>query len=65
MFSSGITRPEMAKSIDEMKELIQPEEELDLKVLFKDLIDQGYVGEFDKKYFLLGKGIVAVAAIFT
>ncbi|MFW9923092.1 MAG: hypothetical protein ACFFDW_07355 [Candidatus Thorarchaeota archaeon] len=65
MFSSGITRPEVAKSFEEMREIIQPEDDLDLKGIFKDLIEQGYVGEFEKKYFLLGKGIVAVAAIFT
>ncbi|NHJ04953.1 MAG: hypothetical protein EAX90_09025 [Candidatus Heimdallarchaeota archaeon] len=65
MFSSGITRPEVAKSLNEMKDILQLNEEINVETAFKDLIEQGYVGIFEERYFLLGKGIVAVAAIFT
>lgn len=65
MFSSGITKPEVAKTIDELRDIIKPDESLNLDETFKTLVEQGYVGKYDKKYFLLGKGIVAVAAIFT
>ena len=65
MFSSGITRPEVAKSLEEMKDLLQSNEEIDIESAFQSLVDQGYVGIFEEKFFLLGKGIVAVAAIFT
>ena len=65
MFSSGITRPEAARSLNEMKDLLKFSEEVNIDEAFKDLVEQGYVGMFENKYFLLGKGIVAVAAIFT
>ena len=65
MFSYGITKPEKSKSLDEMKAILQPEDTLDVNQVFADLVEQGYVGLFEGKYFLLGKGIVAVAAIFT
>ncbi|MHA1156567.1 MAG: hypothetical protein ACTSQK_10710 [Candidatus Heimdallarchaeota archaeon] len=65
MFSYGITKPEKAKSAEEMKDILQSEDDLNLLQVFDDLVDQGYVGLFESKYFLLGKGIVAVAAIFT
>ena len=65
MFSSGITRPEVARSLIEMKDLLKFTEEVNIDEAFKDLVEQGYVGIFENKYFLLGKGIVAVAAIFT
>jgi len=65
MFSYGITKPEMARSIEELSEILQWSEEVDLLDIVNELENQGYVGIFDEKYFLLGKGIVAVAAIFT
>ena len=65
MFSNGVTKPERAKTIEEIKELIKPVEDYNLNEIFLDLISQGYVSQFDSKYFLLGKGIIAVAAIFT
>ncbi|NHJ47604.1 MAG: hypothetical protein FK733_07440 [Asgard group archaeon] len=66
MFSNGITKPEVARTIQQLEEIITPAEDYDIPILIKDLIDQGYVGVFEEtKYFLLGKGIIAVAAIFT
>lgn len=65
MFSSGITRPEVARSLTEMKDILQLNEEANVETAFKDLVEQGFVGIFEERYFLLGKGIVAVAAIFT
>ena len=65
MFSYGITKPEMAKSTEELSEILQWAEEIDLQEVVDDLQNQGYVGIIGEKYFLLGKGIVAVAAIFT
>ena len=65
MFSNGVTKPERAKTIEEIKELIKPVEDYNLNEIFLDLISQGYISQFDSKYFLLGKGIIAVAAIFT
>ncbi|MHA1738036.1 MAG: hypothetical protein ACTSWD_05565, partial [Candidatus Heimdallarchaeota archaeon] len=65
MFSYGITKPEMARSIEELSEILQWSEEVDLLDIVNELENQGYVGIFSEKYFLLGKGIVAVAAIFT
>ncbi len=65
MFSYGITKPEKAKSLTEMKDILQSEDDVNIIQVFDDLVNQGYVGLFDSKYFLLGKGIVAVAAIFT
>ncbi|MHA1505504.1 MAG: hypothetical protein ACTSPT_09990 [Candidatus Heimdallarchaeota archaeon] len=65
MFSYGITKPEMARSIEELSVILQWSEEVDLLDIVNELENQGYVGIFGEKYFLLGKGIVAVAAIFT
>lgn len=65
MFSYGITKPEMARSTEELREILQWSEEDDLQKIVDELQNQGYVGIFGEKYFLLGKGIVAVAAIFT
>jgi hypothetical protein len=65
MFSNGITRPEMSRSLLELEGIIEHINDYDMPVIMKDLIEQGYVGEFEGKYFLLGKGIIAVAAIFT
>ena len=65
MFSYGITKPEMARSIEELSEILQWSEEVDLLDIVNELENQGYVGIIGEKYFLLGKGIVAVAAIFT
>ncbi|MHA1761554.1 MAG: hypothetical protein ACTSXA_13150 [Candidatus Heimdallarchaeota archaeon] len=65
MFSYGITKPEMARSIEELSEILQWSEEVDLLDIVNELENQGYVGILGEKYFLLGKGIVAVAAIFT
>jgi len=65
MFSYGITKPETARNIEEMSEILQWSEEDDLQEVVNELQNQGYVGIFGEKYFLLGKGIVAVAAIFT
>ena len=65
MFSSGITRPEVARTIEDMKQIVPPIEGIDLESIIKTLVEQGYVGIFENRYFLLGKGIVAVAAIFT
>lgn len=66
MFSNGITKPEVARTLQELEEIITPTEEYDILNLIKELIEQGYVGKFEEtKYFLLGKGIIAVAAIFT
>jgi len=65
MFSNGITKPEMSRSLIELEAIIEHIEDYDMPEIMKDLIEQGYVGEFEGKYFLLGKGIIAVAAIFT
>lgn len=65
MFSNGITKPEVAKKLDELVALVKPSDDFDLPKVMKDLIEQGYVGQFESNYFLLGKGIIAVAAIFT
>jgi hypothetical protein len=66
MFSNGITKPEVARTISQLEEIITPAEDYDVPNLIKDLIEQGYVGVYEEtKYFLLGKGIIAVAAIFT
>ncbi|NHK29736.1 MAG: hypothetical protein FK730_00190 [Asgard group archaeon] len=66
MFSNGITKPEKARTVQELEVIITPAEDYDVFVLIDELVDQGYVGKFeDTKYFLLGKGIIAVAAIFT
>ncbi|NHJ38402.1 MAG: hypothetical protein FK731_00110 [Asgard group archaeon] len=66
MFSNGITKPEVARTLQELEDLIAPAEEFDIPVLINELVEQGYVGKFEEtKYFLLGKGIIAVAAIFT
>ncbi|NHJ84754.1 MAG: hypothetical protein FK734_04785 [Asgard group archaeon] len=65
MFSNGITKPEVARTIDELEAIVEPNEEYVLSEVIEELIDQGYVGTFEGKYFLLGKGIIAVAAIFT
>ena len=65
MFSNGITKPEVAKSLEELEELINPPEDYNFPNVISELLDQGYVGKYEKQYFLLGKGIIAVAAIFT
>ncbi len=65
MFSNGVTKPEMSRTLQELQGIIDHVEDYDMPVIMKDLIEQGYVGEFEGKYFLLGKGIIAVAAIFT
>jgi hypothetical protein len=65
MFSYGITKPEMARNIDELREILKWSEDEKLEDVVKELQEEGYVGVIGEKYFLLGKGIVAVAAIFT
>ncbi|MBK5112029.1 MAG: hypothetical protein KGD59_03945 [Candidatus Heimdallarchaeota archaeon] len=65
MFSNGITKPEMSRTLLELEGIIEHVDDYDMPEIMKDLIEQGYVGEFEEKYFLLGKGIIAVAAIFT
>jgi hypothetical protein len=66
MFSNGITKPEVARTVQELETIITPAEDYDVSVLIGELVEQGYVGKFeDTRYFLLGKGIIAVAAIFT
>ncbi|MGC9779238.1 MAG: hypothetical protein HZR80_08355 [Candidatus Heimdallarchaeota archaeon] len=65
MFSNGITKPEVSRTLTEIQEIIEPAEDYDIPKIMLDLVNQGYVGQFEGKYFLLGKGIIAVAAIFT
>ena len=65
MFSNGITKPEVSRTLKEIQEIIEPAEDYDVPIIMHDLVNQGYVGQFEGKYFLLGKGIIAVAAIFT
>jgi hypothetical protein len=66
MFSNGITKPDVARTTKQLEEMITPAEEYNVPKLIKELVEQGYVGVFEEnKYFLLGKGIIAVAAIFT
>jgi len=65
MFSNGVTKPETSRTLLEIQGIIEHVEDYDLPEIMMDLIEQGYVGEFEGKYFLLGKGIIAVAAIFT
>lgn len=66
MFSYGITKPEMARTLDELRPIVNiKEEEEDLEKIMDQLVEEGYVSTLDGRFFLLGKGIVAVAAIFT
>ncbi|MBD3191349.1 MAG: hypothetical protein GF308_11930 [Candidatus Heimdallarchaeota archaeon] len=65
MFSYGITKPEMARTLDELKTIVDVKEEEDLQKIMNQLVEEGYVSTLDSRFFLLGKGIVAVAAIFT
>jgi disulfide oxidoreductase YuzD len=65
MFSFGITKPEMARSKQEIQEILQEDIDYNLQEVLDELVQEGYIGTFDDRYFLLGKGIVAVAAIFT
>lgn len=65
MFSNGITKPEVAREISELENIIGQTEDYNVSEILKELVEQGYVGKFEEKYFLLGKGIIAVAAIFT
>ncbi|MHA1220139.1 MAG: hypothetical protein ACTSQB_00220 [Candidatus Heimdallarchaeota archaeon] len=65
MFSNGITKPEVANSVIELEEIIKPTDDFNVPEIMQELLEQGYVGQFEEKFFLLGKGIIAVAAIFT
>lgn len=65
MFSNGITKPEMSRTLPELEAIIEHIDDYNMPEIMKDLIEQGYVGKFEGKFFLLGKGIIAVAAIFT
>jgi len=65
LFSNGITKPESALTFEELNNLIQNIPEYNLEEIIKELVEQGYIGQFNDRYFLLGKGIIAVAAIFT
>jgi len=66
MFSNGITKPESAITFDELDNLLQQvPSDYNLEEIVQELVEQGYVGQFNNRYFLLGKGIIAVAAIFT
>ena len=65
MFSFGITKPETARNIDEIREIIKLDKSIDLATVLDTLVKEGYVSTLENRFFLLGKGIVAVAAIFT
>ncbi|MCF2142935.1 MAG: hypothetical protein K9W42_04475 [Candidatus Heimdallarchaeota archaeon] len=65
LFSNGITKPESALTFEELEKLIHNIPDYNLEEIIKELVEQGYVGQFNDRYFLLGKGIIAVAAIFT
>ncbi|MEA2071881.1 MAG: hypothetical protein U9O98_11410 [Asgard group archaeon] len=65
LFSYGITKPEKAKTFEELQSILKLDENYKLKEIMEQLVEEGYVGNINNQYFLLGKGIVAVAAIFT
>ncbi|MBN1328775.1 MAG: hypothetical protein JXA54_04815 [Candidatus Heimdallarchaeota archaeon] len=65
MFSNGITKPEAARELAELESIINQTEDYNVAEILQELIEQGYIGKFEEKFFLLGKGIIAVAAIFT
>ena len=65
LFSNGITKPKSALTFEELNNLIQNIPGYNLEEIIKELVEQGYIGQFNDRYFLLGKGIISVAAIFT